>query len=116
MKKIKDPRIFLNHILDTIEQIEEFLHGINYQQFLEDDLRIQATARGIEIIGEAVKNLNPEIRKKYTHVPWRAIAGMRDMLIHEYFQVDFSALWKTAKYDLPRLKKQITTVLLDLKK
>jgi len=67
--------------------------------------------RRLEIIGEAVKNLPADFKKKKSSIPWQNIAGMRDFLIHEYFGVDLDLVWQTVKKDLPEFKKQILKLL-----
>ena len=67
--------------------------------------------RRLEIIGEATKRLTPEVRNRDAQIPWREIAGMRDILIHEYFAVDLELVWKTIKRDVPKLVKRIKLLL-----
>jgi len=70
-----------------------------------------ATVRRLEIIGEAVRNIPDSFRKKHAKVPWKKIAGLRDVLIHEYFGVDMELVWKIANKDIPKLKKQVINLL-----
>ena len=111
MKAKKDPKIFLEHILESIEEIEKNIHGMSEVKFSESITIQDAVVRRLEIIGEAVRNTPDSYRKKHTKVPWKKIAGLRDILIHEYFGVDMKLVWEIANKDIPKLKKQIVNFL-----
>lgn len=107
----KDYTIPLKHIAESIDWIARYTANISKQEFL-DSVQIQdAVLRRLEIIGEAVKNLPDALKEKNPAMPWRSIAGMRDMLIHEYFGVDMELVWNTVKNDLPTLKDFIYKIL-----
>ncbi|WP_319508197.1 DUF86 domain-containing protein [uncultured Methanolobus sp.] len=101
---MKNDSVFLIHILDAINQIEEYTTGVIYEEFLEKRLIQDAVVRQLEIIGEATKNLSSNTTEKNPHVPWKEIAGMRDKLIHVYFGVDLEEVWNTITKDIPYLK------------
>jgi uncharacterized protein with HEPN domain len=107
----KDPKIFITHILESITEIENHLKGISEDKFFNDIKTQDAVFRRIEIIGEAVKNLPKFFRNRYSDIPWKKMAGMRDVFIHKYFGVDINLVWKIVKNDIPKLKKQILELL-----
>ena len=116
MKKPKDPSIFLGHILDNIEKIENGIKNMSEVEYAKNVDIQDATLRRLEVIGEAVKNLPYAFRKKYPAVPWKKMAGIRDVLIHEYFGVDMYLVWKISVTNIPKLKKQILKIIEGLQK
>ncbi|MDR9416455.1 MAG: DUF86 domain-containing protein [Gracilimonas sp.] len=109
----RNPDIYLHDILDSIQQIEEYLDGVSKNDFYNNLEKQDAVLRRLEIVGEADKHISDEIRTEYKNIPWRKIAGMRDVIIHEYFGVTLSMIWIVAKRDLPELKKKIQKVISD---
>ena len=107
----KDDTVFLKHIVDAINLIEEYLKDKSYEEFKDNHMLQDAVIRELEIIGEAAKNLSKEFRNKHSDIPWRQIAGMRDKLIHGYFGVDLDAVWDTATIDIPSLKERLQEIL-----
>ena len=91
--------IYLQHILDAITRVEQYIYGLDKAVFFAQPLVQDGVIRQIEIIGEAVKQLTKDLRDQYPHIPWRDITGMRDKLIHQYFSVDIEAVWLTAIHD-----------------
>jgi len=106
----KDDVVYLKHILDAINRIEEYVQNIEYHDFIENHLIQDGVIRQIEIIGEATKRLSNGIREKYTDIQWKDIVGMRNKLIHNYFGVDIDAVWETVKKDIPVLKKKLMDI------
>lgn len=112
---MKDPKVFLMHIMDSIEKIEDFTNDKTKEDFLEDIQLQDATIRRIEIIGEASKNIPEEFKTQYPAVPWSEMARTRDKLIHGYFGVDLQLTWDIVQHDLPELKEKIHQILEYLK-
>jgi len=110
----KNPKIFIGHILECIERIEEYTKNTSKEKFYASVELQDAVIRRIEIIGEAVKNIPKETKDKYKDIAWKDIAGMRDILIHGYFGVDLEITWKVVKQDIPDLKKKLLKVKKDL--
>ncbi len=101
----------LQDILDAVRDIEEFVTGLNRNSLARDKKTLFAVAKALENIGEAVKQVPSAVRRKHPDVPWKDMAGMRDVLIHDYFGVDAEIVWKTVREDLPPLKRRITEIL-----
>lgn len=100
----KLPTVFLLHIRDSINQIEEYVAGFSYEQFFNDKRTQDAVIRQLEIIGEATTNLEAEFKHQNAEIPWREISDFRNVLAHEYWDVDLAIVWKTVHEDVPNLK------------
>jgi uncharacterized protein with HEPN domain len=112
----KDPKIFLEHILQCIEHIEDYTEGITKKQFLKSVQLQDSIIRRIEIMGEAVKNIPRHVKDRYPDIAWKEIAGMRDILIHEYFGVDLGLTWKVATKNVRQLKNRMLKMKKDLER
>ena len=108
--------IFLKHVLDAIEHIDEYIGDISFELFKESIQLQDSVIRRLEIIGEAVKNIPTEIQDQNPDIPWKEMARMRDVLIHKYFGVDLDLTWSAIKEENPRIKSLIKQLLQHLKK
>lgn len=109
---MKGDEVYLKHIFDAIEKIESYI-SVGHDSFISISHWQDAVIRQLEIIGEATKRLSPDLRTQYTEVPWRRIAVLRDVLIHQYMGVDLEAVWSITQKDLPVLKNRIELILAD---
>jgi uncharacterized protein with HEPN domain len=107
----RDEIIYLQHVLNAIGRIEEYIEGVDEQAFSDRALIQDGVIRQLEIIGEAVKQLSVAFREKYPHVPWQDIAGTRDKLIHHYFGVSLDEVWLMVEKDIPALKAEVIGML-----
>jgi uncharacterized protein with HEPN domain len=102
---------YLEDILLSIQRIEEYISGMDYQQFTRDYKTSDAVIRNFQIIGEAVKNLPKEIKAKYPNLPWEEMYGLRNRISHEYFGIDFEIIWDISTTYLPENKKEIEQII-----
>ncbi len=111
----RDLEDYLQDILDAIAAIKQFTSGIEFTEFSSNLEKVYAVSRALEIIGEAVKRIPNSIRSQNSEIPWKDIAGMRDKLIHDYFDTDVEIIWKAVQEDVPQLQIMIIRVLENLK-
>ena len=104
---MKDDKIYIEHILQSIDRIESYVTGKDHQSFPTDYLTQDAVVRQLEIIGEATKRISKGLRILNPKVPWSDMAGMRDVLIHDYLEVDVDIVWKTATESIYNLKSHL---------
>lgn len=107
------PIEYLNHILDEIDYLVKGREDVTKEQFLSDETKKRAFVRSIEIMGEATKNLPRDFRDRHPHIDWRAIAGMRDRLIHDYFGVDYEIVWDVVANKIDPLRLELEKLVAD---
>ena len=110
----RSAKILLRDIVRAAELLEQYTSGLSLKEFTENQEKQDAVARRLEIIGEAVKGLPQDLRDRYSEVPWRDIAGARDILVHEYFRIDLDLAWDMVKKDIPALAEQIRRILVEV--
>ncbi len=107
---MKNDTIYLQHIMDAIIKIESYT-SVGKETFMLESHWQDAIIRQLEIIGEATKNISNQLRNDYPDIKWRRIAGLRDILIHNYMGVDLSAVWEVTQKDVSKLRDQIQVIL-----
>ena len=107
----RDFRLYLDDIQLSAEKILRYTRGLDFTEFVNDDKTFDAVVRNLEIIGEAAKHIPQDIRDRYSEVEWRRIAGLRDVVIHEYFGIDDRILWDVVCNHIPRLLDQVRRIL-----
>jgi len=106
-------QVYLQHVLDAVAKIETYA-AVGRDLFFSTSHWQDAIIRQLEIIGEATKQLSSELRSQHPEVAWRRIAGLRDVLIHNYLGVDLTTVWEITQRDLPLLKTHIQSILREL--
>ena len=104
----------LDHILQAIERIKRYTLGKTFEDFIANDMMYYAVVKNIEILGEASNMLTEEFRLNHPQTPWKQVSGMRNYIVHEYFQVDNNVVWDVITNDLPILEKQIREYLKEI--
>jgi uncharacterized protein with HEPN domain len=107
----KDDRVRLQHMLDAANEALTFVQGKARADLNNDRMLVLSLVRELEIIGEAASRVSADTRRKNTSIPWQDISGMRNRLIHAYFDVDLDTVWSTVSKDLPVLKAELEKIL-----
>ena len=107
----RDYMLYIKEMISAIEKIERYANSISFKEFLENELIQDGIIRNLEVLGEASKNIPEYIKKKYPQIKWRKISGLRDILIHAYFNVDLSMIWDIINNHLPALKVELLKIM-----
>lgn len=110
----RDVSIYIKDIFENMERAEKFVQDMSYEDFAKDEKTNYAVIRCIEIMGEAAKHIPELVRQRYSEIPWKDIAGMRDKGIHFYFGVNVERVWLVVKEDIPQIKPYIKKILEDI--
>lgn len=102
---------YLRHILDEADYLASQIANLTQLEFFADETMKRAFVRSMEIIGEAIKQVPQDVRKRHPQIEWRAISGMRDKVIHHYFGVDYDIVWDVAVNKVPKLREQVESIL-----
>ncbi len=111
--KLNNTKIFLLHIIESIEKLEEITTTTSKESFLSSWILQDAILKNFIVIGEAVRNIDEEIKQKYPQINWRGAKSMRNFIVHEYFSVDLNFVWETIIETLPNFKKDISKIIPD---
>jgi len=107
----RDYRLYLDDMREASEKVLRYTHDMDYEEFKLDEKTFDAVVRNLEVIGEAAKHIPDEVRERYPRVEWRRISGLRDMVVHEYFNADEDILWDVVRNRVPELLEQVKEIL-----
>ncbi|MBK8551848.1 MAG: DUF86 domain-containing protein [Ignavibacteria bacterium] len=103
--------LFLEDILNSINLIEEYIGELEFKEFKQSRMVVDAVIRNFEIIGEAAKNIPPDIQIKYPEIPWKKMYNLRNLISHVYFGIDYEMIWEIVKRNLPLNKIDIIKII-----
>ena len=109
----KDDITRVKHILDSSKDILVFINNKERQDLDKDRMLVLSLVKSIEIIGEAANKISDELKSKHSSIPWEDIIGMRNRLIHTYFDIDYDIVWQTVKDEIPKLIKELKKIIGD---
>ena len=100
--------LLVEDMLERIDRIARYTRGLDHDAFVDDDKTVDAVVRSFEVIGEAARRLPSEFKASHAEIPWHQIAGLRNRIVHEYFDVDVDLVWEIVRTELPRLKVSLS--------
>ncbi|MBO6189110.1 MAG: DUF86 domain-containing protein [Prevotella sp.] len=107
MRERRKDRERLEHILAAIERVLRYTKGKTYDDLVADDMMYYAVVKNIEIMGEAANMITPQFQQSHPETPWKMVRGMRNYIVHEYFQIDDVVVWDVVTTNLSELREQI---------
>jgi uncharacterized protein with HEPN domain len=102
--------LLVEDIWEAIEKIQRYVAGLDHDAFIKDDKTIDSVVRNLEIIGEAANRLPEDFRAQHTEIEWRRIIGLRNRIVHDYFNIDVEIVWEIIQKDLPNLKSKLSII------
>ncbi len=109
--KNRSNALFVEDILISMQKIQRFIAEVEFETFVKDEMLIDALVRNFEIIGEASKTIPEDIRQQWPDIPWHRMIGLRNVVIHRYFEVDVDELWRIAHENVPEVLPKIEAML-----
>ena len=106
----RDWRLFLKDIRECSVRVLEYAGAMNREDFFEDRKTLDAVMRNLAIIGEAAKKIPADVRRKYPDIPWKKMAGLRDIVVHDYFGIDEDIIWDVVSVKIPELKQSMDAI------
>ena len=116
---MKSKRVYSDYLRDILEASQkamQFVEGMSYETFKSDDKTQYAVVRALTVIGEAAKKIPKSVQNRFPDVPWKLMAGMRDIVVHEYFRVDLERVFETVHRDLPPVDRAIARILTEIER
>lgn len=110
-KKGRDYLFYLEDMAESMRRILEYINGLSFDEFKASNLKTDAVIRNLEIIGEAAKNVPDKIKSAYPEIPWRQMYGLRNLVVHQYFGIDYDNIWKIISDDLPKNFQDLETLI-----
>lgn len=107
----KDDSVYLHHIIDAFALIEHYMDNVSHEEFLRNRLLQDGVIRQLEVMGEAARNISEDLRIEHPQIPWRQMIGLRNRMIHAYFNIDLQIIWEIVKGDIPDLKQKMKQLL-----
>lgn len=103
--------LYLEDMFQSMQRIEEYLGDLDFKKFKMTHIVVDAVVRNFEIIGEASRKIPSDIQEKYPEIPWRKMYGLRNLIAHEYFGIDYEMIWEIAKNNLPQNRKDLQKII-----
>ena len=110
---MRPEKLYLTDLVEAADAIQRFIIGITPDDFLNDELRQSAVLQKLIVIGEAAARLSPDFQARFSHIEWNRIVGLRNIVVHAYFSINFTIVWETATQDAPLLRRQVLQILRD---